>query len=162
MWFLTQFHVQKVDKVATEKFKSTFTETEDTKSGDAVVESFSLKSTVSKPSNVSENSNEQQNKSNTVKIIQSDDQCKLVAAQNDESRLLKKNEKNMLEKTAQNVAKLGIGRTSRKISEDDLDGMRELLLQSMIRKTRETEKPPTRTVSIRHKLTFQKWVVRVA
>ena len=139
---------QEADIVAADKFKSTFTETENTNSGDAVVESFSLKSVAALPSTVSEKSTEVQNKSNKIKVIQSDDQCKLVAAKNNQTPLSKKEKRSLLEKTDQKAVKLGIGRTTRKISEDDLDGMRELLLQSMIKKTRDAEKPPTRSVSV--------------
>ncbi|XP_063679311.1 uncharacterized protein LOC134814904 [Bolinopsis microptera] len=125
------------DKAAVDKFKSTFTETQKTNSSDAVVESFLLKSASSKPSNISE--------AHTVKVIQSNDQCKLVATQNVQKNLPTKEKRDPHCKTVLKIVNLGKGRLNRKISEDDLDGMRELLLQSMIKKTKETEKPPTQS-----------------
>ena len=132
--------IQRADKASADKFKSTFTETENTKSTGAVVESFSLKSTSNKP-NSSEKTSDQ-NKSDNVKVIQSDDQCRLVAAKNEQKNLGKEPDVNQQKTQPKRGA-----RSNRKISEDDLDGMRELLLQSMIKKTRDIEKPPSRTVS---------------
>ena len=104
------------------------------------MEGFALKSASSKPSNISE--------AHTVKVIQSNDQCKLVAAQNVPEKLPTEEKRDPHCKTVLKIVNLGKGRLNRKMSEDDLDGMRELLLQSMIKKTRETEKPPTQSVRI--------------